>query len=96
MHMEQNLQFGDLVVSTAGRDKGKYLIVISVQGKTAKVVDGKTRKIFAPKQKNIKHLKTVESATMKSLAEKIQKGVSVGNKVVYRRIKTQTQKIQED
>lgn len=48
---------GQLVMSRAGRDKGRKFIVIEVENKEfVKVVDGDLRKIEKPKRKKIKHL----------------------------------------
>lgn len=49
---------GRLVCSIAGRDKGKYYLVINIVNDTiVQVADGYVRKLAAPKKKNIKHLK---------------------------------------
>ena len=47
----------DVVVSTAGHDKGQIFFVLEEDGTYAYLVDGKTRKIENPKRKKIKHLK---------------------------------------
>ncbi|MCD5406127.1 MAG: KOW domain-containing RNA-binding protein [Desulfotomaculum sp.] len=54
----ENLTPGQLVCSTAGRDKENlYLVLkISSDNKRVWVVDGISRKIENPKSKNIKHL----------------------------------------
>lgn len=48
---------GDMVMSLCGRDKGRYLIVIAVDGDRVIVCDGKSRKAEAQKKKKIKHVK---------------------------------------
>ena len=83
---------GDLVISTAGRDKGKIFLVTQVSGQFAYIVDGKLRKVLKPKKKNQKHLKKVLAVGLIDLSEKIQKGECVGNMRICRAIKTQTQK----
>lgn len=50
------LEKGQVVISTAGRDKNNLFVVVSVEGSFALVVDGKIRKMERPKRKNIKHL----------------------------------------
>ena len=94
--MAKVVKAGDLVLSKAGRDKGEYFLVVSVDGYRATIVDGRTRKVNSPKKKNIKHLKTVLFASKIELAEKIRNGKPVGNERVYSAIKSEKQKIQED
>lgn len=48
---------GDLVFATAGRENGKMFLVLDVEGNTAVISDGKSRKIAGAKRKNIKHLR---------------------------------------
>lgn len=58
MGMENKFVPGRLVCSTAGRDTGKYYLVIDIVNDTmVQVVDGECRKLKSPKKKNIKHLK---------------------------------------
>ncbi len=47
---------GKIVFSNAGRDKGKYLVVINCTENYVWVADGKERKLQSPKRKNIKHI----------------------------------------
>ena len=94
--MVKVVKIGDLVLSKAGRDKGEYFLVVSVEGSYASIVNGKQRKVLNPKKKNIKHLETVLTANKKELAERIQKGQPVGNERVYRVVRSEKQKIQED
>ena len=94
--MEKPIKQGDIVKAMTGRDKGKYFLLIFLDGDMAYIVDGKTRKVDNPKKKNIKHLKIVLSESQKVLAEKIQKGQTVGNKRIDLSIRTEIQKLQED
>ncbi len=94
--MEKQVNIGDVVVSTAGRDQGEYFIVVNVQDKIAKVVDGKIHKVTALKKKNVKHLETISKGAGQYLALKILNGKAVGNKRIYRLIKAEKYKIQED
>ena len=54
--MEKPIKQGDIVKAMTGRDKGKYFLVIFLDGDMAYIVDGKTRKVDNPKKKNNKHL----------------------------------------
>lgn len=47
---------GTVVRSKAGRDKGKFLVVISSDNEFVYVADGKERKLASPKKKRIKHV----------------------------------------
>ena len=47
---------GKIVLSLAGRDKGKYSAVINCDKNYVWVADGKERKLETPKRKNIKHI----------------------------------------
>ena len=50
--MTPDLRIGDVVVSRAGRDKGKYFMVYSiVDGEFVTLVNGSARKQSAPKKK---------------------------------------------
>lgn len=57
--MADSLRVGQVVLSLAGRDKGKYYIVLSVQGSIVSVADGRIKKVERPKKKNIKHLRSL-------------------------------------
>lgn len=72
------LHAGEIVCSKAGRDKGKYFVVMEAGGEYAYICDGKLRKADKPKKKKIKHLaKTGE--TSETLAEKLTGGEKVTN-----------------
>ena len=47
---------GTIVRCTAGRDKGKFMVVLSAEGDFAMIADGKSRRLAAPKKKRLKHL----------------------------------------
>ncbi|MCD7774335.1 MAG: KOW domain-containing RNA-binding protein [Clostridiales bacterium] len=47
---------GSVVISKAGRDKGKLLAVVELSEKSAMVCDGKERPVERPKKKNLIHL----------------------------------------
>lgn len=48
---------GRIVRSCAGRDKGKFLVVIKTDEGFVYVADGKERKLTSPKKKSLKHVK---------------------------------------
>jgi len=47
---------GTVVISLAGRDKGRYLVVISSEEGYVYLADGKLRSVASPKKKSIKHI----------------------------------------
>lgn len=53
------LNVSNIVLSTAGRDKGTYYVVVGTNQNKVLVADGKCKTIEKPKQKNIKHLQLV-------------------------------------
>ena len=48
---------GLIVYAMAGRDMGRYFVVLEAEKGYALIADGKTRKITKPKRKNAKHLR---------------------------------------
>lgn len=57
------LDKGTVVVSRAGRDKGRALAVVGTDSGRVLVADGKERPLERPKRKNLRHL----SVTNKSV-----------------------------
>ena len=49
-------QQGQVVRSTAGRDRGTLLAVIAVSGQAVTLADGKRRPLERPKVKNLRHI----------------------------------------
>ena len=47
---------GLVVRSSAGRDRGGFLVVLEADSSSAVVCDGKRRALEHPKKKNLKHL----------------------------------------
>ncbi len=94
--MNRPIQVGDLVISLTGRDKNKCFLVLEITKTRALIIDGKTHKLSSPKTKNIKHIKLILTPSLNELVENIQKGQLVSNKKLYKLIKTENQKLQED
>lgn len=51
-----NLQEGDVVVATAGKEKNQIFVVLEIDGKFCYLVDGKRLKLTKPKKKSLKHV----------------------------------------
>lgn len=52
---------GRVVISSAGHDSGRFMVVTGADGGFVYVADGKERKLESPKRKNIKHVRFTES-----------------------------------
>ena len=57
-----DIEIGFVVRSTAGRDKGKLLVVMETGQDCVFVCDGKERPLQRPKKKNIRHLEPAETS----------------------------------
>jgi len=74
-----DLKIGQVVRSTAGRDKGQFMVVIAVVDENFTLVcNGKLRKVNNPKKKKIKHLAKTNHI-VKELQEKILNGNKITN-----------------
>lgn len=68
-----------IVRSAAGRDKGKFMVIVSAEGDFVYIADGKERKLSAPKKKRLKHVRLTntvidtDSLTDKGLRAAIRK-----------------------
>ena len=85
--MNGNFCAGDICVSLAGRDKGKYFLIVKVDGDYAFIVDGKTRKVLNPKKKKLKHLQSTTINSLDCLAKQISNGQPVANGRVLKCLK---------
>ncbi len=77
----------DIIMSLAGRDKGKLFYVIDVEEGYALIADGKGRKLENPKRKKLKHVRRV-SRTETRVADKLQRGDKVLNSELRRDLAT--------
>ena len=55
-------KIGMIVRSMAGRDKGKFMVVVSMEKGFVYLADGKERKLSSPKKKNEKHISMTKTA----------------------------------
>ena len=46
----------DLVLATAGREKGRLFFVVDVQNEYLLLADGRSRRLEAPKRKKCRHV----------------------------------------
>jgi len=73
----------DIVISTAGRDRGKWFYVVDTEGAFVLIADGKSRKIEVPKRKKLKHVRRV-TRTDSHTARKLLRGEVVLNSELRR------------
>ncbi|MBQ8823643.1 MAG: KOW domain-containing RNA-binding protein [Ruminococcus sp.] len=52
---------GLIVRAIAGRDAGKFFVVLKKENDRLFIADGKSRKLSSPKQKNIKHVRATNN-----------------------------------
>ena len=83
------VQKGDIVKSINGRDKGRALFVLEVDGAYVLLVDGKSRRIEHPKRKKEKHCMFLTRETSR-VAEKLRGGEKVGNSEVRKALAAYT------
>ena len=78
-----DIQIADVVIATAGRDRGKLFYVIDVDAVYLSLVNGKDRTLEQPKRKKRKHVdKVLRSETR--VAEKLKQGDKVLNSELRR------------
>ncbi len=51
-----NVDKGSVERSTAGRDRGGYVVAVEVTDRFVTIADGKERKLSKPKRKNVRHI----------------------------------------
>ncbi|OAT81165.1 KOW domain-containing RNA-binding protein [Desulfotomaculum copahuensis] len=77
--MNTRIAPGRLVVSTAGRDSGKFYLILDLAGDNMVwLVNGRDRKLAAPKKKNTRHIK-VYPRLAAEVAAKIASGQRVND-----------------
>ena len=68
---------GRIVLSKAGRDKGRRFVVIAIEDDAhVRIADGGLRKIARAKKKKLKHLR-IEPVTADAIAAKLNEGARV-------------------
>ncbi len=73
-----DIQIADVVVSTAGKDKGKLFYCTGTEGVYLLLSNGKDRTLDQPKRKKLKHVSKVLRAETR-VAAKIRSGDKVLN-----------------
>lgn len=74
-----DVDIGQVVRSKAGRDKGRYFIVIGIEGNDyVFIADGVLRKVENPKKKKLKHLE-IKNELIGEIKEKISNSKRLSN-----------------
>lgn len=81
----QDISIGQLVISKAGRDKGKHFLVVEVAGEYVYLVDGKSRRLDQAKKKKIKHIQPTHWISH-TLVEEIQSYSKLSNADIQKEI----------
>ncbi|MCI8844312.1 MAG: hypothetical protein HFF08_09410 [Oscillospiraceae bacterium] len=79
------IEKADVVVSLAGRDRGKLFFVIEADEAYVTIADGKGRKLEHPKRKKRKHVQRV-SVNAERVQEKLLSGGKVLNSELRREL----------
>ena len=74
--MKDGIGVGAVVLSTQGRDKDMYFVVVDVGADVVYLADGGMRKLNAPKKKNVKHV-SFSGVVLESIAKKFSEGKKV-------------------
>ncbi len=82
----------DLVLSTAGHDKGMLFYVLDTDGVYVSLANGKQRKVEKPKRKKLIHVRKVPRPDS-MLTEKIRSGKQLLNSELRRELATLRQEI---
>ncbi|MCT4686298.1 KOW domain-containing RNA-binding protein [Vallitalea sp.] len=79
------LQYGQVVKSKAGRDKDKIFVIINIKGEYAYLADGNLRRIEKPKQKKLKHIQPTNHVIYE-IKEKLIRDKKVTNVEIRRNL----------
>lgn len=86
--VEYPVEIGRLVKSAAGRDKGRYFVIIDIiDGQYVHIVDGDLRSKDRPKKKKLKHLKLCPEV-LYGIAGKLKEGARVFDAEIRSAIRT--------
>lgn len=79
------IQIGSLVRAVAGKEAGKYYVILKAESEYVYLSDGKRRKAELPKKKKLKHIAFVGYYD-KCITEECLSGNRITNKMVKRAI----------
>ena len=73
-------KIGNVVIATAGKEKGQLLVIVNLDDKYAYLSDGKRLKASKPKKKSFKHIKLIEAQPL-SESEVLDENARVNAKI---------------
>ena len=80
--IEKTFTLGTIVVSTQGRDKDSWYVVVGDNQGKILVADGKYKLLAKPKSKNVLHLRSTNIVDQE-IATKLSKGQKVNDQMIY-------------
>ena len=89
------IMISDVVISTAGRDRGQWFYVIKVEPMFLYLVNGKDRTLDKPKRKKRKHIQKVLRSETR-VAQKLRAGDKVLNGELRRDLAAISRDMQSD
>lgn len=85
--IDEDINIGQVVRSTKGRDKGRYFIVIGkLDDNHLLIVDGDIRKIEKPKKKKVKHLMKLDIISTETI-ERLNSNKEITNAFIRKELK---------
>lgn len=86
MDSTKDMAVGQVVMSRAGRDKGRIFLVHDIiDAEYVSIIDGILRKLDNPKRKKIKHL-IVYNTILPELKEKIENDIKINDAYIRKLI----------
>lgn len=87
----KNIQKGQIVRSLAGRDKGRFFLVVDLLDENHVLLsDGELRKVSLPKKKKIKHI-----AKTNQIDVKLQEALQADKKITNAEVRKSLSKYQD-
>lgn len=84
----QDISLGQIVISTAGRDKDcKFVVLCIIDEKYVYISDGDIRKAEKPKLKKVKHLKKLNHVA-EDIKDKLESGEKLINSEIRKLLKS--------
>lgn len=86
--LSSNELLGKIVYSKAGRDKGKYFIIIGIINEIyVNISDGDLRKVEKPKKKKLKHL-LLTDITIKDIKDSLLNTKAIQNSQIMKEMQS--------
>lgn len=81
-----NYELGQIVKAIAGREVGQYFVIVQVDEVYVYLVDGKSRRLEAPKKKKKKHVQITHAVALE-IADKLSREDKLSNAEIRRSLK---------